>query len=100
MRHLIVAGLLSVCAACQAEPASAPEPECSLNAFRACVADGCRGVQQCVEPGRWSACDCTVGDASYADVASEAAADAGSDAATDAAMDATDAAADAEGDAA
>ncbi|MBK7580851.1 MAG: hypothetical protein IPI67_11655 [Myxococcales bacterium] len=67
-----VAALLWLCAAvacvaCTAEPAATAEPECTPNQFRACETDACRGVQQCVDPGRWSHCFCTVLDASYAE---------------------------------
>lgn len=52
--------------ACSAEPAEPSfVPECSVNQFRACETEECRGAQQCVEPGRWDRCFCTVLDASY-----------------------------------
>ncbi|GMV12785.1 MAG: hypothetical protein HS104_04980 [Polyangiaceae bacterium] len=55
-----------VLGACSAEPA-APSfvPECNVNQFRACETEECRGAQQCVEPGLWDRCFCTVLDASY-----------------------------------
>ncbi len=54
---------LAACAAEQAEPAFVPE--CTVNQFRACKTDECPGAQQCVEPGLWDRCFCTILDASY-----------------------------------
>jgi hypothetical protein len=64
------AALFSVCVALASACASDREPavfrpECAPNQFRACELDGCLGAQQCVEPGAWSRCFCTVLDASY-----------------------------------
>lgn len=62
-RALTISAALVV-AGCSAEPAPATlEPECTVNQFRACETEHCRGAQQCVEPGAWSRCFCTVLDA-------------------------------------
>jgi hypothetical protein len=106
---------LASAASCSNEQAAPKfEPECTVNQFRACQTDACRGAQQCVEPGLWSACSCVVLDASYPDVlleagdsaseASEAGAEAGPDALLDGDADSTldadlDAPADSEADA-
>lgn len=51
--------------ACSAEPLVEPfVPQCNVNQFRACQTEDCRGAQQCVEPGHWDRCFCTVLDAS------------------------------------
>ncbi|MBI3204339.1 MAG: hypothetical protein HYZ29_22570 [Myxococcales bacterium] len=63
---------------CSAEPAQPSlEAPCTVNQFRACETEHCRGAQQCVEPGAWSRCFCTVLDGSYPNLpdASDAASD-------------------------
>lgn len=87
MRHRLALGsILGWAVACSSTPAATPlQPQCTVNQFRACEADACQAVQQCVEPGLWSACHCVTLDASYAQ--EDAATDA-QDAATDA-QDAT-----------
>ena len=86
--------------ACESEHQPAlSKHECTTNHFRACDGGGCRGVQQCVDPGFWSECDCVVGDASYADNGSDAV-DGGGEEADDAqSEDAADADLDANSDA-
>lgn len=71
--------LLVLPAACSQDPGEPRfEPECKVNQFRACETEDCLGAQQCVEPGAWDRCFCTVLDASYADAgASDADASAG-----------------------
>jgi hypothetical protein len=55
-------------AACTAEHSTAaPTEECRPFQFRACQTDACRGVEQCLDPGYWSQCDCVIVDASYGD---------------------------------
>lgn len=39
--------------------------ECRPNQFRRCEAECGRGVEQCVEPGRWNGCACAVLDAGF-----------------------------------
>jgi hypothetical protein len=76
-RHLLALAALLV--SCE-QPEPAPfTPECKLNAFRACELEACRGVEQCLPPGLWSACACTITDASFPEAAP--AADAGADSA-------------------
>jgi hypothetical protein len=66
VRHLTRAfGLLSLLVGCESDPEPKFEPECTLNAFRACLTDACRGVEQCAPPGVWSECACTVTDATF-----------------------------------
>jgi len=70
---LILALLLALTVACSSSPeAEGPAAECTPIQFRACETDACTGVQQCVEPGRWTHCSCTVLDASYADAPTDA----------------------------
>ena len=99
--RFVVSLALIVCA-CQSEQVTKPfEPECTVNAFRACELDACKGVQQCADPGVWNPCDCTIVDAAYADAAPDVSADAAPDVSDAAdATDATDAsdASDAETD--
>lgn len=91
MRHLTLAVALALpSAGCSSEEPVAAPAECTVNTFRACETDACRGVEQCLEAGEWSACECVVTDASYADAAGDASADASTDASTDASPDATD----------
>lgn len=59
----LAAACLCACAEDPLEPSF--EPECTVNSFRACETDECKGAQQCMEPGYWDPCFCTVIDASY-----------------------------------
>jgi len=78
-----LAPLLFLATSCSSAPVEPGfEPECTVNQFRACETDSCRGAQQCVGPGLWDRCFCTVLDASGPppeDATTEAASDAGPD---------------------
>jgi hypothetical protein len=94
MRPIVALLLLSLATAApacsqQAEHADF-EPVCTLNQFRACTVDAaCQAAQQCVAPGIWSSCTCTILDAGYPEAAYPDASDA-SDATNPDASDATD----------
>jgi hypothetical protein len=80
---------LALATACASEHEPAlTKRECVPNQFRACHADVCKGVEQCVDPGYWSGCDCVVGDAGFAESGLDADADAPDDVAGDAGDDA------------
>jgi len=85
---------------CKDEPTPVVEAECRPHQFRRCDAECGRGVEQCVEPGVWNGCACTVLDAAIpdarpirdasdgGDAPSETGADGGDSAAADGALDA------------
>lgn len=57
--------LFAVFAGCDDDPTPVVAGECRPNQFRLCDAECGRGVEQCVDPGRWNGCLCTVLDAGY-----------------------------------
>jgi hypothetical protein len=82
------AAVLLLLSACSSEEPKAAQPECTINAFRACETDACRGVQQCVELGEWSECECVVTDASFPEASTDASSDADASSNADASSDA------------
>jgi hypothetical protein len=72
---LLLAALFGACSEQVAQ--SDFVPECKPTQFRACHTDACVGYQECVPPGAWANCNCSILDASYVDAAD------GGDSATD-----------------
>jgi hypothetical protein len=61
----------AVIPSCKDDPTPLVETECRPNQFRLCDAECGRGVEQCVEPGIWNGCACTVLDAAIPDARRE-----------------------------
>jgi hypothetical protein len=59
----VSATVLLVFVGCERELLPVEEPTCRVNQFRRCDHECGRGVEQCIEPGVWTACACTVLDA-------------------------------------
>jgi hypothetical protein len=85
---LLLAAVLAALPHCKDGPTPVALTECRPNAFRSCDAECGRGVQQCLEPGVWSACACVLLDAGRPD--SRTVRDASEGDATDAAKEAGD----------
>jgi hypothetical protein len=76
---------IGVVPGCKDDPTPVVETECRPNQFRRCDAECGRGVEQCVEPGVWNGCACTVLDAAIPDARRDR--DASDGGATDAPLD-------------
>ncbi|MCC6215814.1 MAG: hypothetical protein IT376_13195 [Polyangiaceae bacterium] len=67
--------------ACSSEPARV-DRACRVPSFRSCEDPCGKGVAECIAPGEWGPCSCTVIDSGFADPDGSDSADSGSDAAT------------------
>jgi hypothetical protein len=72
--NFLAAAVLIGCAS-EPELEAVEAAECRPVSFRACRADACRGVQQCLESGSWSSCQCTLTDSSTPDRAGNSSTD-------------------------